>query len=314
MNTPKIIKVPGKVLLFGEYAVLDGAEAIVAAVDRFATGRFEPGDTLEFETIHPGSKSMTLTPFAQALCREITPKSGKYTVDLSDFFAPTEKGVEKLGLGSSAAGAVAFARLFSENLNDSQVFEISQRAHRFVQGSGSGADIAACSFGGLSCYTWNESLQQGQRKAISDSANLLPQLLMVQTNVPASTPKLVSAVKAFQAAQPQKCGAIFQALADAAQKGKKAFQIGDFDLLKSAVFENVDALKALTRDSGLKVFSEVLEKIEETLIPLNVACKSTGAGMGDLAWALVQNEQEAELVRDALCRRGFRTISLRIVF
>ena len=91
-----IATAPGKLILTGEYAVLDGAPAIVIAVDRRAIARRN--------AIPRGS-----SPFLIAVAEEIAARRGaadpaaraalEISVDSTAFY----NRAQKLGLGSSAA-------------------------------------------------------------------------------------------------------------------------------------------------------------------------------------------------------------------
>src|SRR5687768_17097612 len=94
---------PGKLIVTGEYAVLDGAPALVVAMDRRVIARYAPG-------VAKGSSAFLL-----ALAHEIAARYGhdagqiamSIVVDLSSFY----DGEQKLGLGSSAAVTVAATAL-----------------------------------------------------------------------------------------------------------------------------------------------------------------------------------------------------------
>ncbi|HEX8795494.1 MAG TPA: hypothetical protein VF765_31305 [Polyangiaceae bacterium] len=114
---------PGKLVLTGAYAVLEGAPAIVIAVDRYA----------------------------------VSDVASPEDVDVSALHDPTGR---KLGLGSSAAsmvaaeGARAVAR--GEDLRDplvrASLFRTVRGAHAVSQGGGSGVDVAASVHGGVLRY------------------------------------------------------------------------------------------------------------------------------------------------------------------
>jgi phosphomevalonate kinase len=114
------VAAPGKLMLTGAYAVLEGAPAIVMAVDRYALADSERVDV-------------------SALC--------------------SKDGV-KLGLGSSAAQMVARlgydAAKRGEDLASStvraRIFADARAAHAKEQSGGSGFDIAAAVYGGVLRY------------------------------------------------------------------------------------------------------------------------------------------------------------------
>lgn len=130
-----IVTAPGKLILTGEYAVLDGAPALVVAVDRRVTARRRTGPV--------GS-----SPFLVAVADEIARARGKdsvaaaaameIVVDSSDFFL----GNTKLGLGSSAAVTVAATALALASasgvvpvIDRDEVQAIAMAAHGLAQGS-----------------------------------------------------------------------------------------------------------------------------------------------------------------------------------
>jgi len=147
------VRVPGKVLLSGEYAVLYGATAVLVPVPRHltATAASAPPDT-------PSS------PVVQAArCLSIPDLRGyeaahgvpHVQTDDSAFFATDNEGHRaKLGLGLSAAEAVATIALryacagMDWQAERASVLEHAMAAHsQAQQGLGSGADVAACASG-----------------------------------------------------------------------------------------------------------------------------------------------------------------------
>src|SRR3954471_7989598 len=139
-RSPMIASAPGKLILTGEYAVLDGAPAIVIAVDRRALARRNA-------TPHGSS------PFLLAVADEIAARRGtadpaahaalEISVDSTAFY----HRLTKLGLGSSAAVTVAATALALGTVNPEEVLPVALAAHARAQGPrgarGSGADIAA---------------------------------------------------------------------------------------------------------------------------------------------------------------------------
>ena len=146
-----MVTAPGKLVLLGEYAVLDGFPAVVAAVNRRASGQFMPGRAPESELV-----DIAVRNAAEALGpnREALPR-GSVLVDTSAF----SLNGTKMGIGSSAATAAvsvgAVLETAGRSVADSTdlVFDVALAAHRAAQGGlGSGADVAAAVYGGLLHY------------------------------------------------------------------------------------------------------------------------------------------------------------------
>jgi phosphomevalonate kinase len=133
------VAAPGKVLLTGAYAVLEGAPALVVAVDRYAH-------------VDPSRPAAEPTREVAAALGEKAP--------YFDASALYHEGT-KLGLGSSAAVLVASlgaeAASKGADLSDpdvrSKIFWRARDTHVRVQGGGSGVDVAASTYGGVLRYT-----------------------------------------------------------------------------------------------------------------------------------------------------------------
>ena len=129
-----VVRAPGKLFLTGAYAVLEGAPAIVVAVDRYAEARFPGGSAITREVAAVARRLGSHAPH----------------VDTS---ALEERG-QKLGLGSSAAAVVAAAGAIVAAHGDDidaardRILEVALAAHADVQPRGSGGDVAAATFGG----------------------------------------------------------------------------------------------------------------------------------------------------------------------
>lgn len=137
-----IVYAPGKLVIAGEYAVLDGAPAVSLAINR--------GVQCEVKSSREGSPICT-TPTGDS--RFVSPALSTIPTpqfyEFQDWNPVTKlKGTEKPGFGGSAAACVASCYL--ANLPLEQAFEI----HHQVQGSGSGIDIATSIYGGM---IWAES-------------------------------------------------------------------------------------------------------------------------------------------------------------
>jgi phosphomevalonate kinase len=136
-----IARAPGKLVLSGAYAVLEGAPAVVAAVDRYVIAdarRAAVRVTAEVRKALDGRGGAEAPWFDAGALRD-------------------EARGQKLGLGSSAAILVAsLAALELSNEPGASDTDLARRvmpealrAHRAAQGGGSGADVAASALGGI---------------------------------------------------------------------------------------------------------------------------------------------------------------------
>lgn len=180
------VRVPGKLMLLGEYAVLEpGAEALVLAVDRFVRVQIEGGAAFTLDCPDIGVHSLVghATPDGLAWSRDGQPADTTKlafvdrTLGLAMAIAramgrepspcrmhiASELGAgdTKTGLGSSASVVVAVAASVlawcgvrvDDAAGRTLVFQIAALAHFLAQSRrGSGADVAAAVSGGIVAY------------------------------------------------------------------------------------------------------------------------------------------------------------------
>ncbi len=325
-GAPYVVQVPGKLILLGEYAVLRGAPALVVAVDRFATCTVTPAGRVAISGVglgsfEPGDGGDSL-PFARAvLAQGPPPAPGHYRIDTQAFGdADAPGGWTKLGLGSSAASTVALARAVDPQAAPAAIYRRAQAAHRAVQGTGSGADIAASAAGGAFAYQWWADGAQAPAGAwgAGDGAGQVTPLAHRQAvwaawaGAPASTPALVGQVQAFGARQPAALAARYADLAAAAAAGIAAWGAGDRGALVQAARAGGAAMQALAADSGAPLVAAAHLTLARLAADVGGASKPTGAGGGDLAWLIGPDaDAEARLAQTAQ-GAGFRVYRFEI--
>ncbi len=122
---------PGKLLIAGEYAVLDGAPSIVLAIDRGVRCDIHPATHLSIET--PDGDD-----------RFVRPALAGATAARYSFQTWNPTGLpDKPGFGGSASACVAACVAAGRPPTD------ALELHSAVQGGGSGADVAAAIHGGM---------------------------------------------------------------------------------------------------------------------------------------------------------------------
>src|SRR5256886_13510698 len=222
---------PGKAFVAGEYAVLEpGGAALVVGVDRFQNASLRPLPDEKVEIVHRPSGSFVAGELtadgirwaggiadevrfaarAAALAARLCAAEGRvprgFSLLYENEFAQDGK---KIGLGGSAAACVLAVRAAcaaqERSLAGEETCALAAAAHFDEQGGrGSGADVAACAFGGLLEVTVQRPLRVGEDprevlRAPPFSVRRLPlapdlRLLLAYTGAPADSRALVGEV------------------------------------------------------------------------------------------------------------------------
>ena len=322
---------PGKTILLGEYAVLEGGPALVVAIERRATCRFEPGD--EIVVVAPGvgaHRAVAATqarplPFVAALCETMDIPRGRYTVDSGALYDETGARRQKLGLGSSAASSVAFAgaalAAHGQQMDDTfrrAVFAHVMTAHHRVQGGGSGADVAASTYGGVLRYRWvadpsttavdgtNGLEVPGVGTAYLEPLSVGRQrILAVWTGTPADTAVFIARVADHSRRDPEGAQRSMHALAAAAEAGIDAWRATDRPALAVAAMATAATLDALGRAAAIEIVTDAHRAMRDCVKPFGGVIKPTGAGGGDLGWVITPEERDEVAALAALQRAGY---------
>ena len=312
---PPFVSAPGKVMLFGEYAVLDGHEALLVAVDRYIETRFEPSDGLSIDAApfgtYPSTTEHDRLPFVEAVLREFAPRDCRFKIRARGF----EVNGQKLGLGSSAASTVSFIgaamSAMGRPLDHSEVFRIAQNSHHSVQGLGSGADIATSVYGGAIRYAWRKDAHAGAEHCVETEVGTghitqigtgLESILTVWTGRPASTRALVTAMHIHR--QSSDYVDFMARLGAAAVEGAGAWQSAQRRQLIDVMSSCADLLKSMTRRFDTAIWTPAHDMIEE-IVGQRGAIKPTGAGGGDLAWVLGTTQADDDLLESELKAAGY---------
>ncbi|MFZ5894389.1 MAG: mevalonate kinase family protein [Myxococcota bacterium] len=258
---------PGKLVLSGAYAVLEGTRAIVVAVDRYVVADSER--SAEF-----------VTPEV----REALPSGDAPWFDASGLRVDGRK----LGLGSSAAilvaslGALELAAQpkLEESELRARVFPRALAAHRRAQRGGSGVDVASSTYGGtLVVKPVGETLELTPVELPSDL-----KFWALASGVPASTPELIRHVHALRAANPGQYETLMQAQALASERAADALANRDARTLLDALAEQGAALAALGAAAGVPIVTPELLGLQHIAQRAGAAVLPAGAGGGDVSW------------------------------
>jgi phosphomevalonate kinase len=296
---------PGKMMIAGEYAVLEGAEAIVAAVGRRAYAQL---GAIEAEGVVPHEAAAARL----AAERKVGAAPGTLTIDVAEL----QQDGRKLGLGSSAAAAAAAAGVVfaahglrpSDPAVRDQVLAAALEGHRSVAPHGSGADVAAAVLGGFVRF---RKLGAGvEAHSLVWPTGL--ELVVVWTGKPARTSDMLSKLRDFSAKDEAGYRARMRALADQSDQLVSALIAGD----AAGAVEGVDgygnAMEELGIAAGIGIVEETCARIREIARANRGAAKPSGAGGGDVAIAVFSKTSSADAFRAGCDQAGFEVLSLEL--
>lgn len=311
---------PGKVMLFGEYAVLEGGPAVLMAVDRQAQAILCARP--DYQVTAPGYLAMPI-PFdvqcengqgriiwrspehqsrlalVTAVCEKLgTPAYPLHLkLDTQRFF----DGQNKLGLGSSSALAVALAGVWARHLNVEISLADCQALHRHFQGSGSGADVAACYLGGVVGFYIDQPPRQA---AIPEDAHLA----FVWTGISASTGTMLETLRQYRISHNQDYEQLLCRLGNQAEAvlAESAHLDAWFVALKAFVGHLADFAKA----TGLPVFCSPHKELAELADGRQLLYKPVGAGGGDLGLAVAKTQVALSTFCAQVVEMGLKVLPL----
>ena len=316
-----VARAPGKLVALGEYAVLDGAPAVVLALDRY----------VEVEIAPSGDGACRLTTRAdRTVERRFAPgeSSGAVLVDLVTATAPQlafeatidsqalYSGAAKLGLGSSAAVLTAWAGAFKALARSvglpappPQVADLIELHRRFQMGKGSGLDVAAAHTGGAITFRLaGPGVPQIGSVRLPNSVGFAG----IFAGRSASTPELVGHYRAWRRDRPREAAALVHRLTAQAEAGCAALLQGDAAAWIEAFAAYGRGLQELGDEMGAAVVTAEHREIGAEAQRHGVAYKVSGAGGGDLGLACADDVGRLDAFRKSVGDRGFRVIKVSL--
>jgi phosphomevalonate kinase len=314
-------RAPGKLVALGEYAVLDGAPAVVLAVDRYAEAVIEPcpdaacrlttqAAAVEEHQFAPGTPSgAALVDLVAAAAPRL---AWRASLDSRAFFA---EGM-KLGLGSSAAVLVAWAGAFAAfarsrgcAVAEPRVEALIELHRQFQGGKGSGLDVAASFTGGVITF---RIPRPGSPQIGSVPLPNSVGFAGIFAGRSASTPELVAHYRAWRARRPREASALVGRLAAQAEAGCAALAGDDAAGWLEAFSAYGRGLQELGDAIGADIVTAEHREIGATAERFGVAYKVSGAGGGDLGLACAADTERLEAFKASVGNRGFRVINVSL--
>jgi len=309
---------PGKIVLWGEYAVLTGAPALVLAVDRYAACELVPhasehwsltaaghtaaaADCSRARLLHdedpaPGSIDAVLRHVLRAVPTERLPAGCRAHFDTRGF----HHDGRKLGLGSSAALTVATYGAVCRLLGLQASEDTAHAIHRAFQGgAGSGIDVAAAWHGGTLRFR-----RAGAGEPGATTPWPLPGGITMRTVWTGSSASTGAHLGRLQRWLDGGGGGELEALAASA-----AEVFAGTDPL-AALGAYVERLAALDRAAQLGIFGPAHRQLERLAITAGVVYKPCGAGGGDIGAAFARDAAALEHFIDLARQGGFLPLAL----
>lgn len=319
---------PGKLVLLGEYAVLEGAPALVLAVDRRARVTLTPGNrhweivspTLQLQArlrlqdsnaawvdAAPPELEWVATLLARLPHAQDLPPC-RIELDSDAFYLDHEGTREKLGLGSSAALTVALlGALHAVAGMAAPALEEAIETHRAIQqGHGSGIDIAASSTGGLSRFRLDDGAAHVEPVKFPDGLRWA----CVYSGRPASTRAMLATVAAWREREPTAFAQHTHELATISSRGIDAMAANDAAEFLSCLHDYANALARFGEAAGADIASREQRAIGALAAEYGCVYKSCGAGGGDVGITFAVEDTRLQDFATRVARAGFPVIDL----
>lgn len=337
---------PGKLVLLGEYAVLEGAPALVVAVDRRARVQVRARTDGRITVHAPQLDATAATARIDAQGRlhwqcasalvdrlrliahiwEVLAQEGLLTdlysgfeleIDTAGFVLETPTGRSKLGLGSSAALTVALASAWLRAAGQDGLLEdrsawlarlVTMHSH-WQGGQGSGVDIAASLVGGM--LTYRRSGDVATPSVVSCGwPPAGTHWLWVWSGQSVSTGGFLQRLGRWREA----CGPAYaqhmQRLGESAQDAIAALD-GGASRFVAGVAAYSQALEEFAAASGLAIFSPSQRQLAQLAAQHGAAFKPCGAG-GDIGVLVADAPERLAMLRRSIMAAGLQALSLDV--
>ncbi len=340
------VQAPGKMLLIGEYAVLEGCDALVFAVDRQAGVHVQKNSGNEFSVSSPSLGILEALPF-------VLTQKGKLRFDpnleartkhklvffkkLFEFFIEQTGGHSlaslrivlqtdafysaewrrKLGFGSSSALTVALYKaldtIWELQQTPEQLFRLALAAHRFAQGnSGSGIDVAASFSGKVIQYKMNTT--DAWKQELPRPVQPWPDLPMavIWSGNSASTKEMVASVSRLKDTDASLYRQLMNNLCAGSTAAIQAYAQQNLDAFLRQAARFRDALRQLGSQSGTPIFTRAHEELVQLAEETQCVYKPSGAGGGDIGILFAPDANALTETKGKIEARGYKILPVRM--
>ena len=305
----------GKVILFGEHAVVYGRPAIAVPISQVRAHA-----SVTDEPIHEDSpanvwiEAPDLKWHTTLLDAPIVDPLAQAVRLTLDHFGRTDEANLRLtvraelpvarGMGSGAAVSTAIVRAlaahFEEAIDSDTVSQLVFEVERLYHGTPSGIDNSVIAFERPVCFVKG-------RPPETFSIHTPFSLIVADTGIPSSTRKVVRAVRKAWEAEPARYNRLFDAIGEVVTAGRAYIERGDLSGMGDLMDENHRLLQ------GMEVSSPELDRLVSVArVAGAMGAKLCGAGRGGNMIALVPPER-LESVCDELRHAGAAGIITTVV-
>ena len=337
---------PGKLMISGEWVVLENSKCIVAAIDKRVFVKIENSKEIiinakDFEIKNVKcflKKNLIINTSKEKKKKLIFMKTAiettlKYIGKWKNFKISSFGKKEKIGFGSSSAltVAVVYGLLKFHNLKISkkEIFKISAISHYFAQKKfGSGFDIASSVFGNIIIYRkfdskWlleklknyeikNVVKKKWRKLYIKKLKNPEIKILVGWTKCPVSTLYMIKKMNLFKRKNKKQYDKIYLEISKLTEKLIYVFKKNNKRKTINLIKKNELLLRELTKKSNVPIETEKLKNLSDIANENGGAGKLSGAGGGDIGIAICFSEKTKEKIKKKWQKQGIYPINVKI--
>jgi len=345
-------------MIAGEFAVLEPHQKLVVmAVDRFVYTTIEDSkdNHLTFENFNLQQLSWTYSDGCiQIASQDKRTEFVKQAMQMAlnyleerhistDNFSLTirselddSSGV-KYGLGSSAAVVTSvitaiLERFLPTSPSKKVIFKLAAISHVITQGNGSGADIAASTYGGMLKFasfqadwlidmyerseTLNDLIHSKWTFLHIEQFNVPTNIAMYigWTGKPASTANLVSKVLTLKHQNPKAFQAFIHDSHLAVDRFLQGMKQNETPLILQGVRQNREALRTVGEQSGAGIETRLLSELCDITEQFSGSGKPSGAGGGDCGIAFIPSHTPVNQLKAAWQKAGITPLDIQICY